>query len=132
MKTIFFVEDDESLQDIARLVFSEPEFSIHIFDSAEELLDKNQYPLVYVLDKQLPGIDGLELCRMLKSNAQTSNIPIVMVSADPNIKSLATSAGADAVLEKPFSIHELRTLVTSLSMQPHDTNPTAPESTIRR
>lgn len=119
MKTIFFVEDDESLQDIARLVFSEPEFTIHIFTSAEELLDENKYPLVYVLDKQLPGMDGLELCRLLKSNVQTKNIPIVMVSADPNIKTLAASAGADAVLEKPFSIHELRELVASLSMLLH-------------
>ena len=117
MKTIFFVEDDESLQDIAQLVFSEPDFAISIFSSAEELLDENGYPHVYVLDKQLPGIDGLELCRILKSDAQTKNIPIVMVSADPDIKALAASAGADAVLEKPFSIHELLAVVTNASMQ---------------
>jgi len=115
MKTIFFVEDDESLQDIARLVFSEPDFTVHIFNSAEELLDEYRCPDVYVLDKQLPGIDGLELCRVLKSRAQSRGIPVVMVSADPDIKALAASAGADAVLEKPFSIHELETLVSNVS-----------------
>ncbi len=114
MRTIFFVEDDESLQDIARLVFSEPDFAIHIFNTAEELLEERRYPHVYVLDKQLPGIDGLELCRMLKSDTQTNGIPVVMVSADPDIKALAASAGADAVLEKPFSIQELETLVTNV------------------
>lgn len=117
MKTIFFVEDDESLQDIARLVFSEPDFMIHVFNTAEELLDAHGCPDVYVLDKQLPGIDGLELCRILKSGTQTRYVPVVMVSADPNIKVLAASAGADAVLEKPFSIHELVTLVTNVGTQ---------------
>lgn len=111
MKTIYFVEDDESLQEIAELVFSKPDFALRIFGSAEELLDESAYPHVYLLDKQLPGIDGLELCRILKSNARTKSIPIVMVSADPDIKALAASAGADAVLEKPFSIHELINVV---------------------
>jgi DNA-binding response OmpR family regulator len=117
MKTIYFVEDDESLQEIAELVFSEPDFALSIFGSAEELLDETGYPHVYVLDKQLPGVDGLELCRILKSNARTKSIPIVMVSADPDIKVLAASAGADAVLEKPFSIHELVAVVTDRGMQ---------------
>ncbi|PPL03087.1 response regulator [Parapedobacter indicus] len=117
MKTLFFVEDDESLQDIAQLVFREPKFTVRVFNSAEELLDERDVPHVYVLDKQLPGIDGLELCRILKSNTQTNGIPVVMVSADPNIKVLAASAGADAVLEKPFSIHELETLVANVRTQ---------------
>ena len=115
MKTIYFVEDDESLQEIAQLVFTEPDFALHIFSTAEELLDETKYPHVYVLDKRLPGIDGLELCRILKSDTQTSSIPIVMVSADPDIKGLAASAGADAVLEKPFSVHELVTVVAGKS-----------------
>lgn len=115
MKTIYFVEDDESLQEIAQLVFTAPEFSIIIFGSGEELLEERTYPHVYVLDKQLPGINGLELCRLLKSNARSGDIPVVMVSADPEIKVLAAAAGADAVLEKPFSIHELAAVVVNAS-----------------
>lgn len=115
MKTIYFVEDDESLQDIALLVFRKPDFAIRVFGSAEELLAETKRPHVYVLDKQLPKIDGLELCRTLKSDAQTKDIPVVMVSADPRIKTLAASAGADAVLEKPFSIYELKEVVTNAS-----------------
>src|SRR5690606_1768968 len=114
MKTLFFVEDDESLQEIAQLVFREPAFAVRIFNSAEELLEEPGFPDVYLLDKQLPGIDGLKLCSILKSNMQTSGIPVVMVSADPNIKVLATAAGADAVIEKPFSIHELEALVVDV------------------
>lgn len=117
MKTIFFVEDDEGLQDIAGLVFTEPEFNIHIFSSAEEMLDERTYPHVYVLDKQLPGMNGLELCRILKSDLQTRTIPVVMVSADPDIKFLAASAGAEAVLEKPFSIYDMLDLVKNAVKQ---------------
>lgn len=115
MRTLFFVEDDEGLQDIAQLVFREPEFTVHIFSSAEELLDERAYPHVYVLDKQLPGMDGLELCRILKADPRTREIPVVMVSADPDIKTLAVSAGAEAVLEKPFSIHVLLKAVMDVS-----------------
>lgn len=117
MKTIFFVEDDESLQDIAGLVFTKPQFDIHIFSSAEEMLTQRVYPHVYVLDKRLPGMDGLELCRTLKSDPGTEDIPVIMVSADPDIKLLGTSAGADAVLEKPFSIYDMLDLVTKAVKQ---------------
>ena len=115
MKTLFFVEDDEGVQEIARLVFGEPEFDTHIFSSAEELLDVRARPRVYVLDKQLPGMDGLELCRILKSDPWTSGIPVVMISADPDIRAEGMSAGAEAVLEKPFSIHVLLEVVLKVS-----------------
>ena len=114
MKTIFFVEDDDALQDIARLVFTPPDFAICIFSSAEELLAEERCPDVYVLDKQLRGMDGLALCRLLKAAPPTANIPVVMVSAAPDIKALAASAGANAALEKPFSIHEMIDVVVNV------------------
>jgi len=115
MTTVFFVEDDESLQDIAGLVFRGPEFAVRIFESAEKLLGERTYPHVYVLDKQLPGISGLDLCRILKAGPQTRNIPVIIVSADPDIKALAAPIGATAVLEKPFSIHVLLKAVMDVS-----------------
>jgi len=111
MKTIFFVEDDEALQDIALLVFTPPDFVVRVFCSAEDLLAEKSHPDVYVLDKQLPRMDGLTLCRLLKQGQLTKDIPVVVVSAAPDIKVLAADAGADGSLEKPFSIHELVAVV---------------------
>ncbi|MCH5598848.1 response regulator transcription factor [Niabella ginsengisoli] len=70
MKTIFLVEDDESLQDIVRLIFGQSGFNISIFGSGEDLLTEASRPDIYLLDKELPGIDGLEVCKKLKADPQ--------------------------------------------------------------
>lgn len=59
---------------------------------------------LYILDKQLSGIDGLDLCRMLKNRDETRHVPVIILSASPNINELANAAGADAVVEKPFEL----------------------------
>lgn len=109
MKKIIFVDDDPGIQDIIRMIFKKTDYDLTILGSGESLL-KNSYtsPDLIFLDKQLPGIDGLEICRRLKSREKTKDIPIVMISANPDIKSLAKEAGADEVVEKPFDLHHLR------------------------
>ena len=52
-------------------------------------------------------MDGLDICRFLKSKEQTKVTPIIMLSANPNIGTLAFEAGADDYLEKPFKIKVL-------------------------
>lgn len=63
---------------------------------------------LFVLDKSLAGADGLDLCRFIKSNSDYKDIPVVMLSAAPDIKSLAAEAGADGTIEKPFTLKGLR------------------------
>ncbi len=60
-------------------------------------------------------MDGLDLCRKLKASPDTSAIPILMLSANPQIKVLASEAGADAVMEKPFEIKELLSVIAGLT-----------------
>jgi len=62
------------------------------------------YPDLYLLDKQLSGSDGLAVCNYLKTNEQTKEIPVVMMSAYPNVEELALNAGADGFIEKPFAV----------------------------
>jgi DNA-binding response OmpR family regulator len=69
---------------------------------------------LYIIDYHLPGTDGLTICRELKAHPATAAVPVVMISADTNIKELATRAGADAVLEKPFPREALSTMVNDL------------------
>ena len=64
----------------------------------------------------LPGIDGLEVCRRLKGDRMTSNIPIIMLTArgDEVDKILGLELGADDYITKPFSVRELAARVKSL------------------
>ncbi|MFJ1267072.1 PleD family two-component system response regulator [Legionella lytica] len=109
MKVIVLVEDDPSIQDAMQLIFQEPEYKLLLCGKAEEVFAENMLvPDVYLIDKQLSGFDGLELCRILKMNARTQAIPVIILSASPNIKELALEIGANDVLEKPFKIQSLK------------------------
>ncbi len=73
-------------------------------EEALELAQKNR-PELIILDLMLPGLDGIEVCRRLKQNAETSQIPIIMVTAkgeDADVI-IGLEMGADDYITKPFS-----------------------------
>jgi CheY-like chemotaxis protein len=111
MKKIIFADDDSAIQDVITLILDR-EYKVTVFTKGEPLL-RNQFdiPDLFLLDRQLPGVDGLDICRFLKSQATTKDIPIIMITATPNISSLARAAGANGIIEKPFLIHELRQII---------------------
>ena len=113
MKKIIFADDDPSIQDVVNLIF-EDNYKVTTFSSGEPLLNNEfEVPDLFLVDKQLPGVDGFEICRFLKSQDKTKNIPVIMISASPHLKKLAKLAGADDSIEKPFPINELRQLIAS-------------------
>ncbi len=117
MKHIIFVEDDESIRDIASIIFNNNKYRVTIFSRGEELFEAETVsaPDIFILDKQLPGMDGLDICRKLKAQEDTRHVPVVMLSANPKIKTLAREAGADESIEKPFSIDNLKDLINNLT-----------------
>lgn len=109
------MEDDEGIQDVLRIILQNAGYEIEMFADGGPIL-QNDYPLpdLYLLDKQLPGFDGLILCEFLKLSPRTKNIPVVMMSAYPGIKELALNAGANDFIEKPFTITALLQVIHSL------------------
>ena len=103
MKRIVCADDDPGLQEVFPLLCSRAGYEVKMFSNGEQLMeDLDDLPDLYLLDKQLSGIDGMEICRYLKSRDSTRNIPIIIVSASPNLDKLSKAAGADDFLEKPF------------------------------
>jgi DNA-binding response OmpR family regulator len=104
-KKILIVEDDESIQDVLGIILRRAGYEV-IAHSDGKAVMKGDYetPDLFLLDKQLSGIDGLDICRYLKTKHDTKNIPVVMISANPQISTLAKLAGADAYIEKPFTM----------------------------
>lgn len=68
-------------------------------------------PDLIFMDNWLPDISGIEATRMLKSNENLKNIPILYFSANSNIDALANEAGADDYLAKPFDIDQFEEVV---------------------
>jgi CheY-like chemotaxis protein len=71
-------------------------------------------PDLFILDNFMPMIDGIALCKFLKVQGRTKNIPVILMSADHHIRSKAMKAGAQVFLEKPFQSTDLMENVKQL------------------
>jgi DNA-binding response OmpR family regulator len=107
-KKIFIIEDDETVRTMLKMIFEKAGYEIEISVDGQSIYhERDQWPDLFLLDKQLIGFDGLEICRYLKAKNQTKKIPLIMLSATPGIEPLALEAGADDFLEKPFNTSTL-------------------------
>jgi len=77
--------------------------------AAMAMLDRGGSPQLVLLDIAMPDRDGLDLCRALKKDPRTRNVPVFVVSARPgkDIVERALAAGAEEFIRKPFENHEL-------------------------
>jgi CheY-like chemotaxis protein len=74
---------------------------------------ERERPRVILLDLMMPGLDGFEVTRQLKSDPATASIPIVAISAlaRPDDRESALAAGCDHFVRKPFELDELEALI---------------------
>jgi DNA-binding response OmpR family regulator len=119
MKKILIVEDDEDIQDIFEIIFKSYGYQVECIDNGKTLCERSDdWPDAIILDKQLPGMSGVEACRFLKLKPETKNIPIIMISATSGVEKAAEDAGADDFLEKPFNMHVIIKKVEALLKKP--------------
>ena len=78
-------------------------------DGPSALAAMSQAPSLLVLDLMLPGISGLDICRALKANERTANVPIIMLTAKAEEvdRIVGLELGVDDYMTKPFSPREL-------------------------
>lgn len=115
-KRILFVDDDAAIQDAVQIMLEHEGYSVSLLGSGDSLLTEAfSLPDLFILDKQLPGVDGLDICRFLKREKRTQHLPVLILSASPQIARLAKEACADSSLEKPFHMQELRQEVARLT-----------------
>jgi DNA-binding response OmpR family regulator len=68
---------------------------------------------LFILDKRMPDVDGLEICRYLRAQAATKDTPVIMISCETRKSNEALAAGANDYIEKPFHIHYLLNVVSA-------------------
>ena len=116
--TILAVDDEVHILELISFNLKAAGYHVVTALTGEEALKRCEVerPSLVLLDIMLPGIDGLEVCRRLKGDRMTSNIPIIMLTArgDEVDKILGLELGADDYITKPFSVRELGARVKSL------------------
>lgn len=70
-----------------------------------------EVPDLYILDKRMPDMDGLDVCRYLRNRAESRNLPVIIISASPKFGPQALKAGASDFLEKPFGLETFLAVV---------------------
>ena len=115
---IWCVEDDASIRDIEVYALQSTGFEAKGFEDGQVFWDalQKQSPELVVLDVMLPGLDGIELLRRMKSSPAFSSIPVVMATAKgaEYDKIQGLDLGADYYLVKPFGIMELVSCVKAV------------------
>ena len=108
---ILLVDDTELFLDLEKSYLSRDSFDIATARSGPEALGaiRSDRPTLVILDLLMPGMDGDEVCRKIKSDPLTNTIPIIMVSSgqSPELQERCFTAGCDAYVAKPLKREEL-------------------------
>lgn len=104
---ILVIDDEEDILELVRFNLSREGYRVTCASSGEKALNlsRDGHPDLLVLDLMLPGIDGLEVARLLKQDSRTRTIPIIMLTAKGEESDVVTGLelGADDYVTKPFS-----------------------------
>lgn len=110
-KKIIIVDDEKDIRSLIEKILGEDSYDILQAKDGQELFDlleKNQPDLI-LLDVMMPGVNGYEICHLLKRNSDTAAIPVVMLTvlSGPQDASKGMAMGASAYLTKPFDPDDL-------------------------
>ncbi len=104
---ILVVEDEEDIRELVRYNLAKEGYRVSVTADGEQALKsaRAQLPDLIVLDLMLPGLDGLEVCRLLKADPRTQSVPVVMLTAKGEESDVVAGLelGADDYVTKPFS-----------------------------
>lgn len=111
MATILVVDDEVGALTLIGIMLERGGFDVIKARGAYAALEalENHTPDLIILDVMMPGMNGIELCRRIRERPETTEIPIVMLSArgDPASVDAGLEAGADDYLQKPILHHDL-------------------------
>ncbi|MDP4149468.1 MAG: response regulator [Bacteroidota bacterium] len=113
-KRVLILDDDPDILQICTIVLKRKGYEVSTLNNSTQLPDRVRVfkPDVILMDNWIPGPGGVEATRMLKSETEFQDIPVIFFSANSNVSQLAEAARADYYLQKPFDISELEAIVS--------------------
>jgi CheY-like chemotaxis protein len=109
-KKILIVENNALMIEVMTYILINSGYEVFAVTSGSEVFNniKKNHPDLVIMDALLPGINGLEICQLIKLNKATQNLPVIMCSGDDSINDSLKHKGApNAILQKPFDISSL-------------------------
>ncbi|MRI00114.1 response regulator [Kriegella sp. EG-1] len=114
---IYYVEDNVDMQIYVSNMLSK-NFKVEVFNNGADCLVAmdEQWPEIIISDIQMPVMNGMDLCKRIKSDMKTSHIPIILLTALADIENRIQGIkdGADAYIKKPFDTRQLVTRIVAL------------------
>lgn len=114
-KRILIFDDDTIILEVVSIVLADAGYEVSISETSHDIIEKvsSLKPDLILMDNWIPNIGGVEATQLLKSHVEFNDIPVIYLSANNDIASLAESAGADAYLAKPFDLVDLEKIVAT-------------------
>jgi DNA-binding response OmpR family regulator len=109
MKKILVIDDDVDILEALQVMLEMDGYVVQAStkDDSLQKISEDALPDLILLDVLLSGKDGRTICKQLKSQKKTKDIPVILMSAHPNAKETSLEAGADYFVAKPFEMDEL-------------------------
>jgi len=112
LKKILVADDNPAILDSLKIMLEDEGYEVDTTeDGAVAQYMKEPLPVLLLLDVWMSGTDGRDVCKHLKSTAETKHIPIIMMSAAKDIVQIAKDARADDYISKPFQMDRLLAVV---------------------
>jgi two-component system, OmpR family, phosphate regulon response regulator PhoB len=115
---VLVADDDADIRDLVAFKLEQAGFEVIAVEDGQTALEqaRSRQPTLAVLDVSMPGLSGIDVCRMLRADAATAGILIIMLTARVQEQDVegGFSAGADDYVTKPFSPRELVSRIQAL------------------
>jgi DNA-binding response OmpR family regulator len=117
-KKILVVEDDSDFLNMLNVILGLEGYEVALLKDGKPIIENESIlPDLYILDKTLPQVDGMDVCRFIKSDPKTRDIPVIMISGCADFGEDALKAGATMFIEKPLKMHRfLHTVASTLQI----------------
>ena len=113
---VLFADDDEDLLRLVKLKLSTQGFLVALSLNGERVkaMALSDRPDIILLDVTMEGNDGRDICKSLKEDGVTKDIPVILLSANDELKKIAEQCGADGYVAKPFDANSLKNKIDDL------------------
>ena len=113
-KKVLIADDNKYMLDALQEIIEIGGYLAEVADVHGPFKLSKELPDLILMDIKMSGKDGRVICRDLKSNLKTKNIPIILLSASHQLHDSALEAGADVFMAKPFSMNDLLEKINNL------------------
>jgi two-component system, OmpR family, phosphate regulon response regulator PhoB len=115
-KQILIIEDDNDILQVLETVLTYNEFTVTSIEGTDDIYEsiEKYKPDLILTDYLLTGLNGGKICQLIKSNKETCHLPVILISAYPDLATSFGNFGFDAFMNKPFNIGDLVATIEDL------------------